>query len=613
MSYKIVIIFFINIFTIASAKAIDLLSPNQKLKVTLDKQADNEINYYLQSGKETVLQKSTLGIHFYNNSKIINFTVDSKTHYGNYYSYVLNVFTNQISYKIELRLYNNAMVFRYVFDTKYDFIKLKGEYSAWTLPKQSKVWFFERDSDWKLKTYAGLWKRTSIDSLNTISQQGPIQGKPLVIEHNTKYIFLAEAALVNYSGLRFEAVNANTILANFSEGEKGFEVKGKSSTPWRLTYIANNLDELTKAREMIAQLNPKPELALFPDTSWIKPGRSVWSWWSRNKQPDYMSWAEEIKFIDYAHQLNFEYVVLDEGWEKWDRKWLKLKAYCKLAKSKKVNVWIWKHSDELKNADQMRLFLDSAKNAGVVGVKIDFFNGESKAIVDFEFLLLKECAKRQLMVNLHGCHPSTGESTTYPNEMTREGIRGIELNIMDQHLPSWHNAALPFTRMLMGDADYTPLAFSNPGKTTWAHQLATAYVFDSKVLVMADDPRNILENDSLKLALPFIKSIPVVWKKSIVLAESKIGELVSLLKIDDKHCYIIVLSGKDKSVKWKFDSKVLPAGDFDVELITDVQGHTKKMLTERWQIPKGGVIKEYNLEPNGGMVFKFSKINVQNN
>ncbi len=40
--------------------------------------------------------------------------------------------------------------------------------------------------------------------------------------------------------------------------------------------------------------------------------------------------------------------------------------------------------------------------------------------------------------------------------MTREGVRGMELNIMNEPIPAWHNAALPFTRFIMGPADYTP-------------------------------------------------------------------------------------------------------------------------------------------------------------
>ncbi len=39
------------------------------------------------------------------------------------------------------------------------------------------------------------------------------------------------------------------------------------------------------------------------------------------------------------------------------------------------------------------------------------------------------------MVNFHGCQAPTGESVTFPNEMTREGIRGMELNIMNEPIP----------------------------------------------------------------------------------------------------------------------------------------------------------------------------------
>ena len=76
------------------------------------------------------------------------------------------------------------------------------------------------------------------------------------------------------------------------------------------------------------------------------------------------------------------------------------------------------------------------------------------------------------MVDFHGANKPTGESRTWPNEMTREGIRGLEY----RRTAAWaeHNTTLPFTRLLAGPADYTPVVFGERRKdTTWAHQIAT--------------------------------------------------------------------------------------------------------------------------------------------
>lgn len=81
-------------------------------------------------------------------------------------------------------------------------------------------------------------------------------------------------------------------------------------------------------------------------------------------------------------------------------------------------------------------------------MKIDYFYDESQQVVRFYEDALKEAAKYQLMVDFHGADKPTGLNRTFPNELTREGIRGLEIR------GPWatHNTILPFTRYLAGPA-----------------------------------------------------------------------------------------------------------------------------------------------------------------
>ena len=63
---------------------------------------------------------------------------------------------------------------------------------------------------------------------------------------------------------------------------------------------------------------------------------------------------------------------------------------------------------------------------GVVGAKIDFFDHEAKEIIDLYQALLRSSAEHKIMVEFHGANKPAGESRTWPNEMTREAIRGLE-------------------------------------------------------------------------------------------------------------------------------------------------------------------------------------------
>jgi alpha-glucosidase len=194
----------------------------------------------------------------------------------------------------------------------------------------------------------------------------------------------------------------------------------------------------------------------------------------------------------------------------------------------------------------MRKWLDKVKRAGMDGIKVDFMNSESKFFIDFEIKLLKECASRRLLVNFHGCQSPSGESYTYPNEITREGIRGLELNKMSEGpIPSYHNVLLPFTRLVVGHGDYTPLSFVNPGNTTFAHQLATLVAFNSPLQVIAEDPEILLHNSLVNPALDFIKAVPTVWDQTIVLPQTELGKTAVVARRSANDWFIYALNGTD--------------------------------------------------------------------
>ncbi|WP_461533648.1 glycoside hydrolase family 97 protein [Sinomicrobium sp.] len=450
--------------------------------------------------------------------------------------------------QITLRVFDEGIAYRYVFDSGQATSHVLGEESSWGIPAQTKVWFFERDNDWKLKSYAGEWQWTTIEQLRTVSETGNIQGKPLVFEYqNGTYGLLAEAGLFNYSGMRFEALPGNRIKANFSEGDKGFIVKGTVLSPWRVAFVADGLNQLIHQQTIITSLNPEPDAALFADRSWIKPGRSVWSWWSN------FTGTPELQkqMVDYAKELGFEHNLIDANWEKWPDKWTALKEVCRYGKENEVITWVWKHSDELNFSENdyqmMQAFMDSLKVSGVGGIKVDFMDGERKSLIDFDEAVLRHAAERKLMVNFHGVQTATGEIKRYPNELTREGIRGLELNTHPEGpITASHNAALPFTRFILGHGDYTPLTFTATGETTWAHQLATLVLFTSPVQIIAENPEILLKHPAVKDALPLIKQIPTVWDETVVLPGSKIGELAVIARRKDHDWYIGVLNGGEK-------------------------------------------------------------------
>lgn len=501
---------------------------------------------------------------------------------------------------LEFRLFKNGCAFRYRIPGT-GVQQMRRELTSFVVPAASEVWFFERHGHWKLKSYAGWWTHTSIDSLPVISPAGPIQGKPLVMQLADKsYMVITEAALYDYSGMRLEASGNRTVQVNFTE--QSFDVTGGQYTPWRVVLHAADLNSLVN-NTIIASLNPAPDKTLFKDISYIQPGKSVWSWITRGA--NYMQPEEEKRFIDAAQRLHFNYTLLDEGWETtWPDKWRQLKDICDYAAARKVKVWVWKDSKWLRDPVQRDAFLDSVAMFGAAGVKTDFMNSEAKELIDFEVGFLKAAAARKLMVNFHGCQAPTGESITYPNEMTREGIRGMELNIMKEPVPAWHNAALPFTRFLCGHGDYTPGFFSNKGPTTYTHQLALMYLFNSPFQCMAENPVTLLNDTLYAPIIPLLQTLPVTWDETIVLKGSEIGEMAAFARRKGKVWYVAVINGTVQPKEFVLKPVFLAGGKRYKALVITDKGEG---FREQREVIKSSDVKRFMLPATGGIVVEMKE------
>lgn len=547
------------------AAPVELRSPDSTLKIEVETDADGALCWSLLLDEKPLLGRARIGVTVDGRDlgKVVTLgtasygEIDEEYRHFGAHSVAKNrartlsvpIFSEgRPVFMLQARAYDDGAAWRMIVPgTPSERRIVNGEASSWSLPPEGKVWYFERKGDWKLKSYAGEWISAPVEKLPTCSPGGPVQGTPLVVElaGGRGYVLLSEAALENYSGLRLRALSeGRRVQADFTEGERGFPVSGEIRTPWRATLVARDLDRLVNST-LIDNLCPAPDPKLYPSTDYIKPGRCVWRWWSANTGTP----EEERSFVDYAVALGFEYTLVDDGWKDWPEPWTQIRALCAYASSRKVGVFIWKDYKDLKSPDdnwaQLRQFLDQAAAAGVAGVKLDFLNAESKDRIEFSTAALRFAAERRLLVNFHGVAKPTGETRTYPNQITREGIRGLELNRMTEGpIPAWHNAALPFTRFVVGPGDYTPFGLSNPGPTTWAHQLATLVQFLSPMQCLAEHPQMLLENPSVRPALEVLKTIPSTWDETRVLPPSTIGKLSLIARRSGAVWYLSVLNGE---------------------------------------------------------------------
>lgn len=209
------------------------------------------------------------------------------------------------------------------------------------------------------------------------------------------------------------------------------------------------------------------------------------------------------------------------------------------SKQKGVNIWLWKHSKSLRNPASRDSFFRLCNNLGVAGVKLDFFDHEAKEVVDLYESILQEAAKYKLLVNLHGANKPTGQAATYPNELVREAVKGMESSKLADR--ATHETTIPFTRWLAGPAEYTVLHFGvRRMNTTWAHQIASAAILHAPLLTYAAHPDTILANP----AVDIIRNIPAIWDETIVLPPSEIGELAVYARRKGEEWFLAVMNGR---------------------------------------------------------------------
>jgi alpha-glucosidase len=333
------------------------------------------------------------------------------------------------------------------------------------------------------------------------------------------------------------------------------KTSGKRTFPWRVIMIADSDREILD-NTLVYQLADYPQ----HDFSWVQPGKVVWDWYHNwNLQGvDFKSGINTHTYkymIDFASRNGIEYINIDDGWSKlWNfervNSKLDLDDIISYAKERNVGVFLWAMWNTLDK--DLIANLDRFQQLGIAGLKVDFFDRCDQRMVDFINLLAEECAKRKLLLNLHGIYKPTGISRTFPNVLNIEGVLGLEYNKFSNRCTPEHNLTIPFIRNIVGPMDYTPGAmrylspsefkrsWSNPKAiSTRAQQLAMYVVYHGGVQMLADSP-TFYEQD--EVALDFLSKVPVIWDESIPII-GEMGKVIVMARRKGTVWYVAGMAG----------------------------------------------------------------------
>jgi alpha-glucosidase len=527
---------------------------------------------------------------------------------------------SKISYTLEARSFNDGVAFRYIVPGDSN-TRVPDEAATFVIPAGSTVWYHDLEGH-----YESVHDKKDITDIPAGQWAAP----PLTFKlpGGTGYASITESALVNYSGMALQwhglPAREGTVKMTVPQ-ERGFNlvlghkhpisypfrlrykddiervskpaaISGTITSPWRVVMIGADLNALVNC-DVVHNLCPPPDPNLFPkgiNTDWLKPGRAVWRYLDGGGNS-----LEDMKeFSRLAGELGFEYHILEGFWSRWSDE--QIKELVDYSRKQGVGLWFWKHSNQLRSPEAREAFFKRLHELGVVGAKIDFFDHEHKDVIDHYTALLKEAAKYKILVNFHGANKPTGESRTWPNELVREAVRGMEASRLKER--AQHDATLPFTRFLAGHADYTPVHFgTRRADTTWTHQIATAAVFTAPLLTYGAQPANILKNPGVEM----IKSIPAVWDETIVLPVSEIGEIAAFARRSGNTWFLAIVNGPEaKTIN--IPLSFLGKDEYRAMLVRDNKSDAAAVEVEN-TTSKSRDTLVIELSDGGGFIARFSK------
>lgn len=503
-------------------------------------------------------------------------------------------------FSIVFRAFDDGIGFRYEFpeDPTYSELTITDENTQFNLTGDHQVWW--QPGDWDI--YEHLYNETSFSKIDALSKRNDPNLIATYIPENAvntpvtmktaegTYLSFHEADLTDYPGMTLKVDAKNLSMTSELVGSERLQAKAKVrlpfETPWRTIQIANKPGDLIESK-MILNLNDPNSIG---DVSYFTPMKYVGIWWEMHlgKSTWDMEGSQNMntftegekgssrhgattenakKYIDFAAANGIKGLLVEgwnTGWDRWinipDREGVfdfvtpytdyDLATITAYAKEKGVQLIMHHETSAAPRSyeKQMDTAYSLMKSYGIHSVKTGYVGkiipeGEyhhGQWMVNHYQKVLEEAAKKQVAINAHEPIKATGKRRTFPNAISREGLRGQEFNAWasDGGNPPGHLSIVAFTRMLAGPIDFTPGVFNikfneykknNQVNTTMAHQLALYVVIYSPIQMACDLPEHYMKDGKIHPAFQFITDVGVDWETTKVL-DAEIGDFVIIAR-----------------------------------------------------------------------------------
>jgi alpha-glucosidase len=528
---------------------------------------------------------------------------------------------------IIFRVSNDGVAFRYEFpETSTDVKKIKAEATtfhfnegtrAWLQPKTEAQSGFEHSNP----SYEAHYM---IDIATGTPSPGPNGWVyPALFKYNNVWMLFTEAALGRtYCGTALQQYSPNNeYKINFPEPPEVF-TNGKATlnpestlpwkTPWRIIAIGS--------MKTIVESTLGTDLALPAkkiDMSFIKPGKSSWSWII--KKDDSTIYSVQKKYIDFSADMKWQYCLIDANWDK-TIDYDSVKLLANYAKQKNVGILLWYNSagswntvkftpkDKLLTHESRMKEFSLLHAMGIKGIKVDFFAGDGQSMINYYQDILEDAAANELLVNFHGATLPRGWQRTYPNLMTTEAIFGYEMITFGQQNANQepeHAVMSALVRNAFDPMDFTPMnLYKIPGikrVTTAAFELATSVIYLSGIQHYAETPEGM--GHVPETVKDFLRTLPNSWD-DVKCLDVYPGKIYIVARKAGSKWYVAGINGENTEKRLSLDLSFLKnkKGKLIVsdESTTDEPSFEQRSIT----IPSTGNMN-ITLKGNDGFVAVF--------
>ena len=390
------------------------------------------------------------------------------------------------------------------------------------------------------------------------------------------------------------------------------------ATPWRTITVGSDLRPIVETTISTDVVEQK-----YAPSIDYRPGRYTWSWliW----QDTSINYDDQVKFIDLASAMGYEYVLVDNWWDTQIGR-DKIVELSKYAQGKGVSLMLWYNSNGAwSDAPQTpkqcmnttlarRKEMAWLKSIGVKGIKVDFFAGDKQHTMQLYEDILTDANDFGIQVIFHGCTLPRGWERMYPNYVASEAVLASENTFFNEHHAIQEGFELtmhPFCRNAVASMDWGGTImnrYMSPDNksrhrryTSDIFEMAAAIVIQTSVQCIAIQPNNL--TDLPQMELDFLREVPTSWDETRFI-DGYPGKYIVMARRSGDRWYVVGLNATKEPLKL----------DINIPMFADTTAayyYDKPSKKSLWPESILGKIKvdakgktKITIQPNGGIIIK---------